>query len=145
MNFYGGKKTWKRINRQRRTFLSQPSGQRRNVLRLWLDRGKGSKGKLIGILMVDRPGPADPEWLKQVERNFGEYQLVPMTATGERGIVCRMQIVAESLTHLRQYPTEKAETLKKALEPLLDNRPHPVFVLSWNEDHNLWQSKMTNG
>lgn len=51
--------------------------------------------------MVDRPKPVDPAWLKWVEDTYGEYQLVPMTATGERGIVCRMQIELEGLVHLR--------------------------------------------
>lgn len=48
--------------------------------------------------MVDRPKPADPEWLKEVEVTFGECHLVAMTATGERGIACQMQIETESLS-----------------------------------------------
>ena len=47
----------------------------------------GSNEFLVGLLMVDRPRPADPEWLKEVEATFGECHLVAMTATGERGIV----------------------------------------------------------
>ena len=68
---------------------------------------EGSRGHLVGILMVDRPRPVDPEWLKRVERNFGGYQLVPTTATGERGIVCKMQIEREGLMHLRQFLRQK--------------------------------------
>lgn len=37
----------------------------------------------VGLLMVDRPWPADPEWLREVEETFGEAQLVAMTAAGE--------------------------------------------------------------
>jgi len=70
--------------------------------------------------MVDRPNPADPKWLKQVEEAFGECQLVPMTAAGEWGIVCQMQVEQESLIYLRQSSTDKAFAIKKALEPLLD-------------------------
>ena len=40
----------------------------------------GSKEFLVGLLMVDRPTPVDPAWLKEVEATFGEYQLVAMTA-----------------------------------------------------------------
>jgi hypothetical protein len=106
---------------------------------------EGSKRNLVGVLMVDRPRPVDREWLKQVERNFGEYQLVPMTSTGERGIVCQMEIEAGSQVYLSQLSTKKAEALKEALEPLLDNRPQPKFILSWNDDRRIWQSKMTHG
>jgi hypothetical protein len=48
----------------------------------------GRKDYLVGLLIIDRPKPADPEWLKEIEVIFGEYQLVAMTASGERGIAC---------------------------------------------------------
>ena len=51
---------------------------------------QGRKNLLVGVLMVDRPKPADPEWLSQVEKAFGEYQLVRMIQTGERGILCHV-------------------------------------------------------
>jgi hypothetical protein len=79
--------------------------------------------------MADRPRPVDREWLKQVERSFGEYQLVPMTATGERGIVCRMEIEKESLNLLRRYFTEKTSAIKTALSTLPEEPPNPFFVL----------------
>ena len=101
----------------------------------------GSKEFLVGLLMVDRPTPADPDWLKEVEDNFGEYQLVPMTASGDRGIVCQMQIEPGSLPHLRQYPGEKPAAVKAALEPLLENPPKPVFTLRWDEEARLWCSQ----
>jgi hypothetical protein len=52
----------------------------------------GSSEFLAGLLMVDRPYPADPEWLQEVESAFGECRLVAMTATGERGIACQLQV-----------------------------------------------------
>jgi hypothetical protein len=45
---------------------------------------EGFQDHLVGILMVDRPKPADPKWLKEVEVVFGAVQLVPMTASGEK-------------------------------------------------------------
>jgi hypothetical protein len=101
-----------------------------------------SKGNLVGVLMVDRPRTADPKWLKQVESNFGEYQLVPMTATGERGIICQMKIENDSLHCLRQYSSDKASAIREVLKPLLDNRPGPKFILSWNEETHLWRSRI---
>jgi hypothetical protein len=63
--------------------------------------------------MVDRPKPANPEWLKQVENAFGAYQLVPMTKTGERGIACQMHIEPESLSHLCQFSGKQIASIKK--------------------------------
>jgi hypothetical protein len=100
------------------------------------------KDRLVGLLMVDRPGPADPEWLKQLENSFGEYQLVAMTAAGERGIACQMQIEPESVPHLRRFPSEKASAIKAALEPLLEAPPNPLLALRWDEERKLWQSEI---
>jgi hypothetical protein len=58
--------------------------------------------------MVDRPRPVDPNWLEEVEATFGGYHLIVMTAAGERGIACQVQIGPESLPHLRQFPGRKA-------------------------------------
>lgn len=102
----------------------------------------GSKELLVGLLIVDRPHPADVDWLKQVEATFGQVQLVQMTAAGERGIVCQMEIGPESLPHLRQFPGEKVDAIRSALKPLLDELPDPVLRLSWNEDVNAWQSRL---
>ena len=100
------------------------------------------RDRLVGLLMVDRPRPADPEWLKQLENSFGEYQLVAMTAAGERGIACQMQIEPESLPYLRQLPQEKAAAIKAALEPLLEEPPNPLLALRWDEEQELWQSEI---
>ena len=62
-------------------------------------------------------------------------------ATGERGIVCRMENEPDSQGHLRKISMEKAESIKEALEPLLEEPPKPEFVLSWNEERRLWQSR----
>lgn len=102
----------------------------------------GRKDRLVGLLMVDRPKPADPEWLTQVKNTFGDSQLVAMTATGERGIVCRMQIEPDSLIHLRQLPLEKATDIKRTLEPLLEDLPKPVFTLRWVQEAQSWQSQI---
>ena len=102
----------------------------------------GDKDILVGLLMIDRPGPADPKWIKQIENAFGEPQLVPMTAAGERGIACRMQIEPESLAHLRQFPMEKAAEIKAALASLLEEPPIPTFTLRWNEEKQLWESQI---
>jgi hypothetical protein len=65
-----------------------------------------------------------------------------MTTTGERGIVCWMQIETESLTYLKQLPSEKADAIRKVLEPLIEEPPKPQFFLRWNDEKSLWQSKI---
>jgi hypothetical protein len=96
---------------------------------------------LVGLLMIDRPTPADPEWLRQVEDAFRDVQLVEMTAAGERGIACQMQIEPESLHHLRQLPGERAVAIQNTLEPFLDKPPNPIFSLHWDEASRLWRSE----
>jgi hypothetical protein len=92
--------------------------------------------------MVDGPHPVDPEWLNQVEEAFGEYTLVPMTESGERGIACRMQIEPESQIHLQKFPIMKATAIKTALEPLIDEPTKPVFNLRWDEEQQVWESRI---
>ena len=130
------------IGRGELFFLSHP-GKEEIFSGYGLTVEEGSKGNLVGLLMVDRPRPVDPKWLKQIERNFGEYQLVPMTATGERGIVCHMRIEPESQKYLCQYSTNKTGAIRQALEPLLKEPPKPVFGLSWDEEKRLWRSRFS--
>ena len=101
----------------------------------------GSKELLVGLLMVDRPHAVNPPWLTDVATTFSEYQLVPMTSSGERGIACQMKIKRESLSYLCQYPGEKAEMIQTALEPLLDHLPSPIFTLRWDEVARAWRSR----
>ena len=104
----------------------------------------GRNDLLVGLLMVDRPRPADPEWLKRVENSFGEIQLVVMTAAGERGIACQMEIEQESLHHVRRFPSGKATAIQTALKPLLENPPKPAFTLYWEKEARLWHSEFAS-
>lgn len=104
---------------------------------------EGFKDHLVGILMVDRPRRADPEWLQEVEAIFRECCLVPVTATGERGIVCQMQIEPDSLAYLRPYPGAIPAAIETALGPLLANLPSPAFTLRWDERARAWCSRFS--
>ena len=73
---------------------------------------------LVGLVMIDRPGPADPAWLATIQRAFGDYQLAPMTQSGERGLVCQMLIAQESPQYLRVLPHPRIGALRAALLPL---------------------------
>jgi hypothetical protein len=100
-----------------------------------------STESLVGLLMIDRPRPADPLWLQDVEAVFGDYQLAAMTATGDRGIACQMQIEPDSFPHLRRFPGPMATAVQAALQPLLENLPKPIFRLRWDEQEHAWTSQ----
>ena len=97
---------------------------------------------LVGLLMVDRPEPADPAWLEQISEVYGECELVPMTQNGDRGLLCRMQIDEESLPHLRQDISGQSVDIQQALAPLLVAPPAPKLRLSWDEEASLWRSEL---
>jgi len=100
----------------------------------------GRNDLLVGLLMVDRPHPVDPSWLRFVEETFGEYHLIPMTSSGDRGILCRMQIESESIPHLKRKSFEKSYTIREALQSLLDHPPKPIFRMKWNAERRVWIS-----
>jgi len=102
----------------------------------------GQKDQLVGLLMVDRPRQADPNWLQSVVDTYGECQLVPMTAAGERGLACQMQIEEEDLPHLRRFPSEKSNAIQIALEPLMDEHPAIILNMSWDEESKTWRSEL---
>ena len=100
------------------------------------------KEYIAGLLIIDRPKTSDPRWLKKVEDTFGECNLAPMVATGERGIFCRMQIEPGSKQFLRRYSSINTIGLKTALEPLVSQPPKPIFSMHWNEEVRSWQSEI---
>ena len=107
-------------------------------LAIWPD----SRSLLVGALMIDRPRPADPDWLAEIEATFGPYQLVPMTSRGERGLLCQMQIRPDSLAHLRHIPGPQTKALQEALRPLLRRLPTPLLALWWDPETGCWRSQM---
>lgn len=97
---------------------------------------------LVGLLMIDRPEPADPAWLAFIQRAFGEYQLTRMTRGGERGIVCQMIIAVTSTPYLRVLPHPQTDALRAALLPLLHNPPAVTLALAWNQERHCWVSQI---
>ena len=102
----------------------------------------GRNDLLVGVLMVDRPHPADPFWLRQIEETFGDYQLLSMTSTGERGILCRMKVEPDSIGNLRKYAFEQSYAIQEALQPFLDQPPKPIFGMHWDDELNTWLSQI---
>lgn len=122
-------------------FLSHP-GPEQVFSGYGLTMVRGSSEFLVGLLMIDRPHAADPAWLADVEATFGEYRLVPMTPSGERGIACQMQVEPDSLQYLRRYAGgQKEEAIGKAIQPLLEDVLKPAFRLRWDESARLWRSE----
>jgi hypothetical protein len=97
---------------------------------------------LVGVVMVDRPRPVDPAWLEEVRQTFGGYELVPMTRSGERGMICQMRIVEESRVHLRVMRSAQSEAIRQALLPLLADLPAVTLAMAWDESSGGWVSTM---
>ena len=76
---------------------------------------EGRPDYLVGLLMVDRPHPVDAAWLEQITTLYGEYQLVAMTRTGERGIATQMYVALGSLRFLRPAPASMAAPFTASL------------------------------
>ena len=106
---------------------------------------EGRKDRLVGLLMVDRPQPVDPQWLEDVKLVYGDYELVPMTADGDRGIVCQMYVAQESLSYLKQFESPKTAAIQQALSPLLEEKPNPMFRVLWDPELGLWRSYFSLG
>jgi hypothetical protein len=104
----------------------------------------GSNEHLVGLLMIDRPPQGASEWLQTVEEVFGQIELLPMTATGERGILCQMQVEPESQQLLRRFRFEKAAAIEASLQPLLEDRPLPSFSMGWDETRRAWRSQIAS-
>src|SRR4051812_26119801 len=101
---------------------------------------EGRKDRLIGLVMVDRPHLVGSQWLAEIEAHYGDYQLVPMTATGERGILTQMRIAPESAGLLARLSHPIAQEFTRVLKPLLEAPPSPILKLCWDEEEKLWRS-----
>jgi hypothetical protein len=97
---------------------------------------------LVGLVMVDRPDPVDPQWLATIQSAFGDYQLVAMTQGGARGIVCQMVIAADSIQYLRMLPDPRLGAIRQALLPLVQDLPAVTLELAWYPGHRCWVSQI---
>jgi hypothetical protein len=95
---------------------------------------------LVGVVMVDRPKLAAADWLEEVNQTFGGYELVPMTQSGERGMICQMRIVEDSRVHLRVMRNLQSEAIRQALLPLLAAPPAVTLAMAWDEGKSGWVS-----
>jgi hypothetical protein len=98
--------------------------------------------RLVGLIMVDRPTPADPAWLADIERTFGSYELTAMTQTGERGIVCQMEVAEESRRYLKRLVHPHNPALRQALRPLRRHPPAVTLAVRWEAAHGCWVSAL---
>jgi hypothetical protein len=78
--------------------------------------------------------------LAEIEHRYGDYELLPMTATGERGLLTQIRVAADSLTHLERYDHSIATQLNQVLQPLLASLPAPILKVDWDPEKKLWRS-----
>jgi hypothetical protein len=100
---------------------------------------------LVGLVMVDRPTVADPQWLAKIAQAFGPYQLAIMSQQGERGLVCQMVILPHSAQHLRPLVHPLRAALTQALMPLVHDPPAVTLVLMWDAASATWVSQPWTG
>jgi hypothetical protein len=98
--------------------------------------------RLVGVIMVDRPTIADPAWLADIERTFGGYHVTAMTQTGERGMLCQMQIAEDSRPYLRRLVHPLSRAIREALRPLRRHPPDVTLEVSWRPDRQCWVSSI---
>lgn len=122
-------------------YLNHP-GNERVFSGYGLSLQDGRNDHLVGLVMVDRPHPANPVWLQDVTDIFGECRLVAMTQDGDRGLLCRMVVNPESVQYLSQFPGVQSNLIHQALRPHLENPSAPVLRLGWDEESRLWQSDL---
>ena len=100
---------------------------------------------LVGLVMVDRPRVADPQWLAKIERAFGDYQLVVMSGHGERGLACHMYIDPTSAQYMRPLNTPLGAALAQALFPLVESPPAVALGFAWDPGSRCWVSHLWQG
>ena len=54
--------------------------------------GEWSKSPLVGMLMLGRPTRCPQAYLDSIHDTFGDYQIGPMTSSGDRGLYTHMAI-----------------------------------------------------
>lgn len=95
---------------------------------------------LVGLLMVDRPMPVSPLWLEEIVPRYGEYELYPLTETGERGIACQMFIEHDSIALVQAIVSPTSVEIAQAIAPFLHKLPKPQLRLSWDDGNLVWVS-----
>ena len=96
---------------------------------------------LVGLLMIDRPYRADPDWLEKVREEFGGFYIAYMTPSGERGIACEMKIEKDSRMFLKELDNPISGKIGGKLYPLLEYRPNPRFKMHWDDQYGAWMSE----
>lgn len=95
---------------------------------------------LVGLLMVDRPMPVSPLWLEEIVPRYGEYELYPITETGERGIACQMYVEYDSISLVQAIVSPISDEIAQAVTCLLHKLPKPQLRLSWDNENGVWVS-----
>ncbi len=100
----------------------------------------GRRDWLVGLLVVDRPQPADPAWLGDVEETFGGYELLQVTEDGTRAVACQMYIEQSSRRYVHIVQAPLMADIEIVLRRFLEYPPKPRFRMSWDPNTHLWVS-----
>jgi len=100
---------------------------------------------IIGLLMIDRPQIAPQEYLDEIRKEFGPYFVSPMTFDGCRGILCQMTIEEQSRRYVRRFDKELEDIILNNIDPLLEHKPKPHFMMGYSHELRLWTSTFYRG
>lgn len=85
--------------------------------------------QFVGVVFVE-PLEIQTGWLKELEKNFGGYEILPPEGPiGPRGILCTMFIPEESMKYLRPIERGISESRRAKLLSLRENLPQVTFFM----------------
>jgi hypothetical protein len=104
-----------------------------------------AKSPLIGMLMIDRPSPCPPAYIRELKDTFGEVFIGPITSNYDRGVYARMGIEDPlSLELLRDdVHGDQVDYINGALEMAVrvGRLPNPRLRVEWSRERGLWLSR----
>jgi len=95
-------------------------------------------GTVDGLYFIDHPRRAPADYLDRLGDLFGEFLIVERNATGERGLVARMEVPAGSRQHLRPFQPDNGWPDYNHLGELVAVPPTLLLRVQWVPDNEGW-------
>jgi hypothetical protein len=106
---------------------------------------EGEKSSLVGMLLLDRPTRCPQAYLDSIHDTFGDYQIGPMTSSGDRGLYTQMTI--EDRLSLDLLRDDLYNSVAGIIADVLHNSvkggfmPNPKLWVRWSPEAGLWVSE----
>lgn len=120
-------------------FLTQPGGELFSGYGIPAQQSR--KDHLYGLMMIDRPQPANRQWLADVEATFGDLRLYEMTRQGDRGLLAQLHIRDESLSYVQEKHGPITAELERVVCIHCHDPPKVSLNTWWDAERGLWRSE----